>query len=364
MKPVEAMLLRKFLEENEKDRQAGSDCFYVDEDGEQILHGETLRLAVADILDRFDLEEEEFESAPIGFMPSPRKEAADLVQEFLDDGLESDCSGYHSILSPFITYRDIDGEASSIFCNIAPLRRALERVFGAGLTAKSIGGNLGTRRLTLTKGMVDFIYDTWTHKDTPTSILFMDIDGPLITAPYSAFLQERGHRPEDQFDPLSVAALNRIYDETGASIVVSSMHRESLSKGSMSAWFERQGVKAPIYSMTGRGGSFRGTQIAHWLKRHTRRLEAEGRADQLRFAIVDDDSDMGSLIGNLVRVSYCKGIAKPEEELIKHLILNGSRVNLSVSDDVKMNYGHPKFEREITDREIPKDLIREWLERR
>jgi hypothetical protein len=125
-------------------------------------------------------------------------------------------------------------------------------------------------------------------------VIFMDVDGVLIT----------GLPPFDWKtpDPKCVAALNRLLAAApDLRIVVASCWRSGMARADLCDLFSRWGV-APgrVLDRTGEFLDTRGDEIRAWLTEHAQGVE--------KFAIVDDDKDMGDdLLPRLVQVDPATG---------------------------------------------------------
>jgi len=139
-------------------------------------------------------------------------------------------------------------------------------------------------------------------------IVFLDIDGVLVNR--KSLLFASGMRAAGNAD--CVAALNRITDETGAFIVVSSTWRMAglmQIKEILKSW----GVKAEVLGLapdlTRRRGAIytateRGDEIQEWLDTSIYPVES--------FVILDDDSDMKHLLNRLVRTKFEVGLTEQD----------------------------------------------------
>lgn len=126
-------------------------------------------------------------------------------------------------------------------------------------------------------------------------IVFLDIDGVLVTMQTLAQRRERGHRGVIVADRWCLDQLNRVCRATGAQIVISSAWRFS-GLLEMRAIGSLWGIEAPIIDLipdmtTKRpgglwGGSERWKEIEHWLSQ---------RKDVTSFVIIDDIKDFGPL---------------------------------------------------------------------
>ncbi len=145
-------------------------------------------------------------------------------------------------------------------------------------------------------------------------IIFLDFDGVLcnhesITAGYHA----RTAPEQDPYGPHAdcVAALNRIIEETGAAIVVSSTWRKcQMPRGTMADTLNRWGVKGTVRAVTpilnGDEYSYRrrGAEIQKYLDSERHPVES--------FVILDDDSDMGDLRHRLIRTDNVIGLTQDD----------------------------------------------------
>jgi hypothetical protein len=144
-------------------------------------------------------------------------------------------------------------------------------------------------------------------------IIFLDIDGVLVnrwSLSNHSGIFAKAH-------PDCVAALNRITDETGARVVVSSTWRKcgiSKMRGFLNEW----GVTGkaigctPDLSKQACGflvGAQRGDEIQCWLDE--RELH---KGDVESFVILDDDSDMKHLTPHLVRTTFEYGLTMKDAE--------------------------------------------------
>lgn len=112
-------------------------------------------------------------------------------------------------------------------------------------------------------------------------VVFLDIDGVLNSRKWFEKNKTRDINPYREMDPKLVKIFNRIIEETGAKIVLSSAWRTNPK------WHENMianGITDNFIDRTGNGeGGVRGMQIRRWLIPHK---------EILRYAIIDDDSDM------------------------------------------------------------------------
>jgi hypothetical protein len=157
-------------------------------------------------------------------------------------------------------------------------------------------------------------------------ILFLDFDGVLNSGnSFHDNHQERlkaqaaGENPADimrkHSHPLGhlstphLERLNRIIEQTGAKIVVSSVWRSNGIE-LLGGWMTQKGFKYrdSLIDITGNLGSSygRGYEIQDWLNNHT---------DTTRFVILDDDWDMHHLMPYLIATSHMDGLEDSHVDL-------------------------------------------------
>ncbi len=129
--------------------------------------------------------------------------------------------------------------------------------------------------------------------------------------PLGATVEQKRHRyAMRQIDPLAVERLNTVVERTGCNVVLSSTWRLGETGLSDTQWqLKLRGARFDLLDRTpnldsrSAGGLWigarRGYEIKAWLDDHP---------GVERFAIVDDDSDMGPLIDRLVKTSMERGI--------------------------------------------------------
>lgn len=132
-------------------------------------------------------------------------------------------------------------------------------------------------------------------------ILFLDIDGVLNSA---RWLHDKPRKtwPFEHIDPAAVQLLNRIVEQTGCKIVISSSWRVLTPFRSLGMVLACRGFEfaSHIIDQTPRHGfDNRGMEIQAWLNT---------RFDVAQFVIVDDDSDMAHLMPHLVKTSWQTGM--------------------------------------------------------
>jgi len=140
-------------------------------------------------------------------------------------------------------------------------------------------------------------------------IIFLDIDG-VLNNPKCLCNDYRNVLKRE-----CVKAFNKIIDETGADIVISSSWRKLFEFDKLAAMLKTYGVKGDIIGTTpsiNTIGSQRGDEIAVWLDNVGEEVES--------FVILDDDSDMKHLSDYLVKCDTETGLTEKEvQKAIKML---------------------------------------------
>lgn len=121
-------------------------------------------------------------------------------------------------------------------------------------------------------------------------IIFLDIDGVVNSHDWwhRRGKLDEGHSYDDfqkhEFDPAAVARLKKLIEETDAEVVLSSVWR--LGEKNQEAVRK---YAVDFIGVTGQCTSrIRGAEIHMWIQDNIPHTER----DQLRYAIIDDDSDM------------------------------------------------------------------------
>lgn len=131
-------------------------------------------------------------------------------------------------------------------------------------------------------------------------IIFLDIDGVLnsrlyaekhINEPNEA--DSKVQYPMSEIDPVSVSLLNKLIEDTGAEIVVSSTWRLNRTVEQLQSILESRGFKGKIIGFTpslhrSEPAMLRGNEIYKWIEDNIPYDERE----KLKYVILDDDSDM------------------------------------------------------------------------
>lgn len=138
-------------------------------------------------------------------------------------------------------------------------------------------------------------------------LLFLDIDGVLNSEQWALERYNR-HTVGSELaiytvDPNSVDALNRIIDETGARVVVSSTWGKHLPLTKIERILNAAGFRHHLLGVTPEGGAERGDEIREWLDT----LNGPVLEDR-DIVILDDSSDMGKLAYRLFRTNYKTGL--------------------------------------------------------
>ena len=143
-------------------------------------------------------------------------------------------------------------------------------------------------------------------------VLFLDIDGVLNSSNWFEYMQycikndmynkvlnfveindEHIKRKLSMIDDRAIANLNRIVEETGCKVVLSSSWRSSREyDNALTEYiFKLKGFKYELYGVTPRiwakeFGTQRGEEIKTWMDKESEKNEIES------YVILDDDSDM------------------------------------------------------------------------
>lgn len=147
-------------------------------------------------------------------------------------------------------------------------------------------------------------------------LIFLDIDGVLNHDDFYRRKFDEGFKTvghDDDICPVSVGFLNRLTDETGAKIVLSSTWRLGLSVPEIQTKFDTWNITGELWGKTRHlnydksylndlGSVERGKEIAYWLEtklnyKHTAwckttHLEYIQESGLEQYIILDDDTDM------------------------------------------------------------------------
>lgn len=144
-------------------------------------------------------------------------------------------------------------------------------------------------------------------------IIFLDMDGVLNSIEAMIKRHEaKGPAALYWTDPILVERVNKLIEDTGAYVVVSSTWRKLRSEEEMNELLKKQGVECSMLGCTpnhvprsdGNGHGYRGDEIKAWLKENEKGLNV--RVDS--FIILDDDSDMDPFMDRLVQTKGRVGL--------------------------------------------------------
>lgn len=145
-------------------------------------------------------------------------------------------------------------------------------------------------------------------------IIFLDFDGVLNSHWYMLEFPKEwnsGMAVEGQIDPESVALVNKIVEDTGAVVVISSAWRLVRSLDDLTRMLANKGFKGEVIGITpdlAHLGKRRGDEIQEW-------IDTSPLKDQIEsFVILDDNSDMVHLTDKLVLTGYTVGIEEHHVE--------------------------------------------------
>lgn len=145
-------------------------------------------------------------------------------------------------------------------------------------------------------------------------IVFLDFDGVLNSHWYMLEFPKEwnsGMAVEGQIDPESVALVNKIVEDTGAVVVISSAWRLVRSLDDLTRMLANKGFKGEVIGITpdlAHLDKRRGDEIQEW-------LDTSPLKDQIEsFVILDDNSDMVHLTDKLVLTGYTVGIEEHHVE--------------------------------------------------
>ena len=134
-------------------------------------------------------------------------------------------------------------------------------------------------------------------------IIFLDIDGVLNSEKsikMNYYMNGKHSIHVDLPHKSHVKWLNKIVEETGAKLVISSTWRIGTIARRISDILYLCGVKATVIDKTPVGNCERGIEIQTWLD--------ETKYEILSFIILDDDSDMLHLSNRLVQTKWKFGL--------------------------------------------------------
>lgn len=140
-------------------------------------------------------------------------------------------------------------------------------------------------------------------------VLFLDIDGVLNSTRSAAAFGGYPHKLDqaDMFDRVAIGLVQRLCQETGAAVCISSSWRPEYTAQEFADAF---GV--PVIGKTPYVQGPRGAEIAAWLA---------AKDDVERYAIVDDDGDMlPEQIPYFVQTSCAAGLSFADYEGLKAIL--------------------------------------------
>jgi len=152
-------------------------------------------------------------------------------------------------------------------------------------------------------------------------IIFLDVDGVLNS---KTFLESRTSRnkhrtPKDHLDPQQVKRLQKIVDNTGAKIVVSSTWRYGTMFRELLDALKHHGFTGEIIGRTKTDSCsdcLRGNQILRWVRDHVKDYHRFGD-----YVILDDDSDMLYWQkDNFVHTSWETGLTDKDVDLAINIL--------------------------------------------
>ncbi len=117
-------------------------------------------------------------------------------------------------------------------------------------------------------------------------ILFLDFDGVLNSSKFMLECFDKGIDPDDRIDPIAVKRLNRITDETGAVIVVSSTWRLYMNNERLAKLFFEHGITGTFFGSTPELREGRGSEIHYFVMKYN--LTHEDSIES--FVVLDDNS--------------------------------------------------------------------------
>ena len=135
-------------------------------------------------------------------------------------------------------------------------------------------------------------------------IIFLDFDGVLNGGEYLANISE--WLSFDALDKDKIQLVNRIIEETGAKVVISSSWRNGCPLEEIEEELIKRGFKGEIIGSTPSLTARRGIEIQAWM---------DGYPGEIRsFVILDDESDMEHLYQFLIQTNPTTGIDEEEVE--------------------------------------------------
>lgn len=155
-------------------------------------------------------------------------------------------------------------------------------------------------------------------------VIFLDIDGVLNSIESFEKTKKQYPNSEIRYDnphPDHIQWLNKIVDETGAKVVISSTWRSEFSTMGFWRFLTLCGFRGEVIGKTPQLDTYRGTEIKCWLVAHQSKTKRFADSQWYRhkeevdsFVIIDDDSDMEDMIDRLVKVDGRIGLTEKEAD--------------------------------------------------
>jgi hypothetical protein len=155
-------------------------------------------------------------------------------------------------------------------------------------------------------------------------ILFLDIDGVLnsrrwferspLTGPWGTGGSAKRDDMLSHLDPTACARAQRLCEETGSEIVISSTWRLLYKLSALRHVLALRGLTVPVLGRTPSSHVERGHEIQAWLDRHGRKAGVTG------MVILDDDRDMVHLTPWLVRTRFEHGLTDEDVTRAKRTV--------------------------------------------
>lgn len=150
-------------------------------------------------------------------------------------------------------------------------------------------------------------------RDETTSVLFLDVDGPLIPM-RARRLHQKGGGSLHVWDPCAVAVIAALLKETNSRIVVSSQGR-ILGMRRFKEQMEQNGMPWLLHedwAISTDSSMNRAEQIREWLSRHP---------EVTAYAVLDDEN-MPEFGSRMIKVSYNDGFLYEHESLLNLALHN------------------------------------------
>ncbi len=167
-------------------------------------------------------------------------------------------------------------------------------------------------------------------KNKSSKVIFVDVDGPMI--PFRAYYLPNQTKIVSLFDPCAVSLLNKLTDDSGATIVISSTWQSHGYQGCKEL-FETNGIKGMFHedwNTERKLSSSRTQEISWWLNDHPEITHYVALDDELLDCkvlpgFVQCDSDEGFSFRNFLEAKQLLDIID-ERELDKLLFLRRKEI--------------------------------------